>query len=334
MARALFISSDDKDKSPNSSIFRIGLPALYLKRANHQIDLQNVPYIEHAHHGEIEAIDWTDIPEVVLVERTMSRSRLKMLRLAGARRVVLTFDDNYALIPEDAVAYDYWRGHLVEWLEVLSLVDLVIVPSRQLKRDFEKRCREIQVVPNYHDPELWTAERPTYDHKVLGWGGSAEHELSWERSGIVPALAKVMPRHPDWKLHLHGYTGMGALLEAGVSFELHPWANIATWAQSVRGFDVGLAPLYGPYDARRSNLKVLEYGLAGVPFVASDSAPYRDDGSPGGRLVLNRYDWERQLEALMSDGVERAKLGTCGQAWAQTYTMDKGVAVYEKLLWG
>lgn len=334
MSTALFISSDNPARGEvNTSLFRIAIPGTYLSRAGHDIRLQNVPPISHEMYGEVDQVDLEDVPEVVLVERTITPERVKMLRLAGAKRLVATFDDNYAMLPEDSPAKPWWRKHLAGWLEALGQVDLVIVPSQQLVQDFGKYCRAIQLVPNYHDPELWAVERPASDHKVIGWGGSMEHQQSWQRSGIIPALKKALERHLDWQLHVHGLAAGQLLRMAGVPFVQVPWCNLGYWAAYVRGFDIGLAPLHGEYDARRSNLKVLEYGLAGVPYLASRAAPYLEPMNPGGLLIDRPSLWADALERLMDDQAQREALGRCGQEWAQQFTMDKNVGVYEKVLW-
>lgn len=334
MSDALFISSDDlKSGELNTSLFRIAIPGKYLKLAGHTIRYQSVPPITHAYYGDVDQIDYSDIPEVVVVERTATPDRIRLLRLAGARRVILTFDDNYALMPRYSLASEYWRRNLSTWLEALPLFDLVIVPSQKLVNDFGHRCKQIQLVPNYHDPELWAQPRPTFDHKVLGWGGSMQHLQSWMQSGILPAIRALLKKYPEWKLHLHGYTGVQDLALAGIPFEVFPWQTLDGWATSVRGFDIGLAPLHGDYDARRSNLKVLEYGLAEVPYAATRSVPYLDDSSPGGILVDRPTHWVEILELLMTNPDKRAALAKAGREWAEARTMEKHVDMYEKLLW-
>jgi hypothetical protein len=332
---ALFVSADRvAEGEVNSSYFRIAIPAEFLRRAGHAIAIQNAPPRQHSNGMWGDLIDYSDIPEVVVIERLASPEMIERLRLAGAKRILLTFDDNYALIPPESRAALYWRDKLPDWLAALPLVDEVLVPSRQLAKDFGHRCRKMTVVPNYHDAELWIGDLPEKpDYKIIGWGGSREHADSWTKSGIIPALADLLGRHPDWRLHLYGYAIHRELDEARIPYQHFPWMDLGSWARSVRSFDIGLAPLHGDYDKRRSNLKVLEYGLAGIPYVASQAAPYLHDGNPGGRLAVTTGDWTRKLESLMIAPEERVVLGEAGRVWAQNYTMDKGVAVYERVLW-
>lgn len=335
--KALFISndnaSDDKLTDANTSYFRILIPKTYLEQAGHTIDFQATPPRYNGNYPA-DLLDWTvEWPETVLVERMLDPNRVRKMRLNGARRIVLTFDDNYRLMPKYSRANEFWKRALPGWLEALPLVDEVVVPSLKLVSDFRSLCKKITYLPNFHDPRLFETEGHKYDRPTIGWGGSEQHLQSWTGAGLIPALKSALADHPHWQLVI--FSGMVSefLDNAGVRHVRRPWVDFQQWPGEVKGFDIGLAPLHGDYDDRRSFLKCLEYGLAGVPFIASDAEPYRGKVQGGFLVGRREREWREALECLMMDSVERRARATEGLFWASQYTMDKNIAAYERVLW-
>lgn len=335
--KALFVSNDNPpsaDRSDaNTSYFRVLIPMTYLIAAGHEITHQATPPRMRTGHW-VDTLDWTgDFPETVLIERMISPERVRMLRLNGARRIVLTFDDNYTLLPAYSSVAKFWKAWLPPFLEALPLVDEIIVPSRKLADDFRHRCRKITVLPNFHDPQLWEQPQRQNAKPTIGWGGSEQHLQSWSHSKIVPALKNVLRRHPDWQLVIYAPILDDFFRGAEIDADIRQWVTFERWPAEVMGFDIGLAPLAGDYDRRRSFLKPLEYAYSRVPFIATDDAPYHDLVR-GGLLVRNRpQDWEEALECLITSETARRSMVALGRPWAENYMMDKRVADYEQVLW-
>ena len=331
--RATFIAADNPSHGDvNTSFYRILIPAKYLRKAGHEISSQLCPVAARP-QGRADMINYSSLAEVVLVERIISPEMVRMLRLAGVKRIILTFDDNYRLMPEEFQSMQNWGhyGLLNDFLSALPLVDLVIVPSAKLKSDFIGLNGNIKVVPNYLDVDHYQGLRRTED-KTLGWGGTVQHKISWQKSGIVRDLKNVLKRQPDWKLLIFGPAPVEILREAEVPFEFVEQVYFDDWPKAVARFTIGLAPLFGEYDRRRSNLKVVEYGALHIPFVATDYEPYRN-GSNGGFLVGTGF-WSPSLEELMENEALRNELGEVGYEWAQQFMMPAGAQRYEDLLWG
>ena len=77
----------------------------------------------------------------------------------------------------------------------------------------------------------------------------------------------------------------------------------------IAGFDIAIAPLVDKIgNDTRSDIKLKEYAIAGVPWLASPLGPYREHGEEhGGRLVADD-DWFDALDELICDGKLRKKL--------------------------
>lgn len=305
----------------NSSHYRVLFLAKYLKLAGHEIEVYHTT----------EAMT-APILDTVLVERDISLGILQSLRDRGAKRIVYTFDDAYRYIPNFMPSFPYWRGdtkRIKEFGDIVRKVDLSICPSRLLAREYH--C---SYVPNYHDPDLWKFERPeATDEIVIGWGGSTSHALTWQDSLFSDVLASISKKFKV-KIVIVGGTAETFLSMAGVKFESVPWMDFNIWPRTLATFTIGIAPLVGPYDQRRSNIKAIEYGLAGIPFVGSGEIDSPYEGCPGGFVVGNNTkDWVRSLQALIESPERRAEFGNRGKAWASRYLMPNRVMEYQKILW-
>ena len=99
---ALFLFAD-LPQELNTSIYRIKIPAKYLQKAGHTISVKH-----------ISELDLAEVPEVVLVERILTEEIVELLRLAGVKRLLVTFDDHYGLIPKDSPdSYHYFPTGII-----------------------------------------------------------------------------------------------------------------------------------------------------------------------------------------------------------------------------
>ena len=97
--------------------------------------------------------------------------------------------------------------------------------------------------------------------------------------------------------------------------------------QAIAGFDVAIAPLIDkPGNDTRSDIKLKEYAIAGVPWLASPYGPYVDYGEEQGGWLVEDDQWSDALNALISDGKTRKKLAKRGQKWAKDQTLERNVA--------
>jgi hypothetical protein len=78
-----------------------------------------------------------------------------------------------------------------------------------------------------------------------------------------------------------------------------PWVPAAQWPYQLANFDIGLAPLCGSYDQRRSWIKVLEYLIMKIPWVASEGPAYHGLRTYGWLVPNNTSAWERILFDLV-----------------------------------
>lgn len=334
---ALFVAGDIGGKfENNTSQYRIYGPAKYLERAGHSIALAtghgaSRPHEELGTLVEVDPFDYGQVRETVLFERNIFPERVDLLRAAGAKRIIVTFDDHYGLLPASSRSKPFWERNYARFLRALHMVDLVIVPNMRLVKFFGAYAKKIEYLPNYLDPELWPEPKPDRA-KIVGWGGSAQHQETWSNNNLQIAIRNFLKDHPDWRFRCYGLVPADWMRRHG-QIEIRPFVPFLDWPGEVNEFEIGLAPLYGEYDRHRSNLKVLEYQRLGIPWLASHETPYVNPVRfSGGVLVRNA--WLDELYALAGNPNRRRSLGDLGLAESDGYLMSGHTADYERVLWG
>jgi hypothetical protein len=331
---ALFVYGDSDGKEVNTSQYRILIPAKFLEKLGHKILIGSMPGT-HRELGdsmiEVDQLDYSNIPEVVLFERNILPERVDKLRLAGAKKIVVTFDDHYGEMPAYNVSKPWWERNYKGWLKALGMVDLVIVPSLALVDAYRSYCKEIAYVPNFLDDDIWK-ETSTLENKIIGWGGSDAHVESWSQKLLVKALLTFFEKHPDWTLRLYGSAPRKTLPDSLLQ-DSRQWVKFSEWPKEVAQFTIGIAPLNGIYDRYRSNLKPLEFACAGVPWIGSNYYPYTKTLVRGG-LLAYQSEWGNMLECFATDEGMRNTYAAEGRKWAEGMMMSQNTKVYERLLWG
>lgn len=320
------------------------------------------PQIEWADLIVVERLGWGPVAEFIRLFKAMGK------------KVILDFDDAYHLMPSSVSTHILWRanytkapkgidpseadgwgttrsgkriplvkkfGHiLAEFRRTLKMVDAFSTPSELLTADFANLNLKHYVIRNYPDlsrPEWHTKKKDHGQQVVIGWGGSATHYESFRQSGIISALNQVIRQYPFVRFWIcAGGQATVELLrlppEKLVVVHHQPFRE---WPLILDHFDIGIAPLAGKYDDRRSWIKVLEYAAKGIPWLATDAPPYQ--GCKGGLLVKNKpKHWYRCLMNLIESHELRSNLSSEGQRWARGMGIDDHIGerlgIYEEVL--
>jgi hypothetical protein len=179
----------------------------------------------------------------------------------------------------------------------LRLVDGAAVPSRRLADDW-RSYTDMRYLPNYIELDKYqNSARQPHEGIILGWGGSISHLQSFTGSGILTALRRVCRARPQVRVMVCG-SDRRILEQLSIPQEQmvqKAWVPYSEWANHLSQFDIGLAPLHGEYDERRSWIKVLEYMVMKIPWVASEGPAYQDLRSYGWLVKNTASAWERVL---------------------------------------
>lgn len=353
----------------NSSNFRVAIPTDALIKAGHTVHILNVrQWMARTDYARQICMN-ADIIHLQRVLVSDTHKDIGYWRSKG-KAIAVDFDDAYDLIHDDNAAAPFWlhgkvsirleSGYeyeqtldehpLEQFKKGLRKCTALITPSGILSDDWKVGAPEF-VVPNFLKQELYRNARKhdNGDWIYLGWGGSLSHVQSWKDSGINDAMKQVLQDRDYVKLYLVGdkrVLDQLPIRKDKVVFSPYvPWWQ---WQSILMHYDIGLAPLAGDYDDRRSNLKVAEYLMAGLPFVATKSPVYADFwGADSGRFTEHGYKEESYDSRVASwydslidviDNIDdyRVRADANIKDYGERYDVDKRVstiiAVYKRII--
>jgi hypothetical protein len=258
--------------------------------------------------------------------------------------IVTDIDDGYPQIEPSHPAYNFWhrgitrgpdgkplqmpRPAIMDMADGLTRVHGLTAPNKLILADwFDNVKVPGAYLPNYPDVTTYQAKRtrsPEQDGLTwVAWGGSAGHLQSFIYSGVLYALARVLSARPLTRFIFVGSdTRMldAVPLRSGQKQHFN-WTPFGEWPALMANFDIGLIPVAGDFDARRSWLKPLEHSLMGVPWIASKSPAY-EGLEDYGVFVDNTADaWAAALTELLEHGPDPARLKRA-RKWALSQNID------------
>jgi glycosyltransferase involved in cell wall biosynthesis len=238
-------------------------------------------------------------------------------RLA-ARGMALVWDyDDDVIRPERRAGFDAMAG----------CVDVITTTNETLAERYREMGAETVIpVPNFLTRPSLAFPRRRHEGTVLGYIGWLDHQEDWDALGLQEIVEDLLDVHEELRVESVGpidlrlpeqrYHSYGAL-----TFDQLP--------QAIAGFDLAIAPLIDkPGNATRSDIKLKEYAIVGVPWLASDYGPYVDFGEEQGGRLVDDDGWFDAINDLLCDGKGQRKLAKRGQKWAKDLTLERNASVW------
>lgn len=189
-------------------------------------------------------------------------------------RVLMESDDNYFTVAPRMKATSWGKtkqdaSHSLEGhASILKWVDGCIVTTEYLAKQYRKHCPNVWVAPNTVDPLDWPQLKKRDDGILrIGWFASSSHI---DDAKLVHRAMEWASRQPDVEVWTMGYRPPWRFPHRHVQ-----WQDLPGYREALHELDIGVAPIVGtPWALCRSDLKALEYSMAGVLPVVSEVAPY------------------------------------------------------------
>lgn len=261
-------------------------------------------------------------PDRILVQHSISDAdiaNLRAIREACPQTfIVQLMDDLTSGLPASHPNHVFGQreGH-VRTLQALSLCDRLVVSTQPLADYYAAHCPDIRLVPNALDPRFWgQKQRPPVQRQRLrvGWAGAAQH-LGDLR--LVEQLVRELAGEVDWV-----FMGMCPDELRPYVKEFHRFVSYKDYPAKLANLDldIAIAPLEdNPFNACKSNLRLLEYGAMGWPVVCSDVYPFRTDDPPVLRVLNQHQAWMEALRPLLQDAALRRRQGQALHDWQQRH---------------
>jgi glycosyltransferase involved in cell wall biosynthesis len=257
--------------------------------------------------------------DVAFISRFIEPSARRLARQLhdAGLPVVWDFDD-------DAIT---WR---VEGCSAMARsADVVTTTNSALAgRHRARGARHVVVVPNYVTCSSIDVQPRGHDGVVLGYIGWSDHQEDWDKLKLARVVRRLLRAHPDLRVVSVGPLDLRLPAEryralAPMGFDQLP--------PVIAEFNIGIAPLINkPGAATRSDIKLKEYAILGVPWLASPLGPYVGLGEEQGGRLVPAHAWAQEIERLVVDGEARRALAERGRAWAEQHTLERNVDAWRE----
>lgn len=307
------------------------------------------PHLHKSDDPDLTMLDRVRIANVVIFQRQTDPAILKFWRTAKQRfphlRSVVEFDDNFHDVPAfnpGANVFGHGKEATLGLEQFIAEADAVIVSTEDLRDQYAHLHDNIHVCKNaildkwaYKMLPANLSGLPKVPGQIrIGWAGTFTH--SEDVKTAVPALEHILTCHPHVRIVLAGDdlrklfapsyhhriecdpgTGIPAdfpidAIGEGYVLPTYQWHGMLRRCN----IDIGIAPLLPHrFNEAKSYVKMLEYGLAGIPSIAADFGPYKRYVAeatiqPSILLAKSTRDWVQTLETLVTNADLRRTLAT------------------------
>ncbi|WLI76124.1 glycosyltransferase [Kosakonia sp. H02] len=233
-------------------------------------------------------------PDTILIQPGTRRGLapyIERIKKFSNANIILDYDDYVPNIPVRSAVRRFIKQDIIKDIRKdCQLADRIVVSTPALAEEFFRFSDAIVVAPNGLPREIWgnLKSRRRVGQKIrVGWAGGATHtgDLS-----ILKPLMKMFENDVQWV-----FMGMQP---QGLDCEFHKGVPIEVYPEKLASLDLDLAlvPLeINQFNVCKSNLRLLELGVCGIPIICTDIEPYRC-GLPV-TLVKNEFSaWVKAIK--------------------------------------
>lgn len=303
--------------------YRCILPAAILNANGHECHV-GLLHVEGSRFGlrirkpmyKAESVAWGH--SMLVFKLPMHSANLVAADMAKSKgiKVVVDIDDWFDGLPKVNRAWAQTdpesnpHNNRDIYFKVISMSDALICSTPFLFDFYKKKHPEkpIFLIRNSIDVLRWPKRVQRKSAPVIGWVGATPWRAN-DLEQLAPFMDEYL-RTRGTKFHHSGHIP-NSLNAASASdllgvdknrFSFVGMAPMTNIQQLFSHIDIGVVPLNDiPFNHAKSYLKGLEYGMAGIPFIASDTPEYRFLADAGvGRIARNADEWIYHMDELMN----------------------------------
>jgi glycosyltransferase involved in cell wall biosynthesis len=273
-----------------------------------------------------------------------------MERFKNKKPIVLDIDDKYEDI--DPLSDHYWylgteevqmrdgtylwqdgknnfdikenKERIKKFENVMSRVSTVFTTTFNLKNYAQKFNDSVVIMPNAIDFELFPRIDIRKDKRIkVVWSGGSSHYS--DLMEIKPVLKELMYAHPTLEFHNVGQTFKGFLKDMPED-RIFNYRWLKPDGHGYRmasiGADIALAPLtLSDFNTYKSSIKYYEYSALGIPTIARNLEPYKDDivHNENGLLYDSLDSFRDNLTLLINNPIDRIRIGNNAYNYVKKY---------------
>ncbi|HTL19059.1 MAG TPA: glycosyltransferase, partial [Patescibacteria group bacterium] len=278
--------------------------------------------------------------DIVLVQRQMAGMLAYPALLQQFKgqmpKIVFDLDDALTVLPKTHRAYQSYARLVPQIEEYLKRADLVTVSTPQLLELYRPFNKNIVVLPNSLDADLWSGPKAGQDPsgriRIL-FSGTLDHEQ--DLRVVEEALLEILAAYPDTVEFLYWGNVTERLRSLPQVRSIHEFTpSYPQYSALLQKLSVSFAivPLEDtPFNRAKSPIKWLEYSACGIPGIYSDLSPYNQTVEKGMGLVVRntREAWVAAMKSLVQNQALRQELA--GQA--QQMVMSRHTIAHNAQRW-
>jgi hypothetical protein len=256
--------------------------------------------------------------DVAFIGRYTQPEAVRLAQRLTERGMAVVWDyDDDVVRPERRAGFDA----MAEAVDVITTTNDALVD-----RYHELGARTVVPIPNFLTRPSLATPRRRHEGTVLGYIGWVDHQDDWDGLGLQATVEDLLEVHPDLRVESVGPIDLRLPEDRYHSYGVLTFDQLP---QAIAGFDLAIAPLMDKLgNATRSDIKLKEYAIAGVPWLASPLGPYIGFGEDQGGRLVEDDGWFDALNALLCDGKAQKKLAKRGQKWAKDETLEKNASIW------
>lgn len=295
--------------------------------------------VDPQHWTPEDVIQAADI--VIVFRMEMSRWLDSLMRLARQASVTVVFDLDDLVIDPDlmrpeifrflqgkpAEVHREWQSKAGAWRQAAAAADFCWATTAPLAGQLLGVNPNVRILPNGLSDHSVRMERKVHavrssrntDEVILSYAsGTPTHDQDFAQ--IVEPLLEVLSRFPKARLSVTGHVSeevLRPLAAIRARVDLRPFVGYYDLPLELARADINLAPLEleNPFCECKSELKVFESAIVGVPTIASPTSPYVASVEPAvtGLLARTPADWLAAMTELVCDRSARERMGAAAR---------------------
>lgn len=259
--------------------------------------------------------------------------------------VIFEIDDLFFHLPEnhpDRLNYNF-TSSLLPILQAITEANFVTVTTPKLKQALLQFNKNIEVLPNYLDDEIWKMRNPVSNvdnsqNIVIGYMGTNSHQV--DLLYILPALQELITNYSNRiKFRFWGVKPPEDFLShpqvEWIPFYSIDYQKFAQYFQT-QNADIFISPLINnDFNKCKSSIKFFEYSSLGIPGVYSSIEPYSDiiENGTTGLLAESVQDWKACLVNLIENPNLRFEIAKNAQEFVKNnYLLSENTNIIENFL--
>lgn len=210
-------------------------------------------------------------------------------------KVWVDYDDNLFEMNDDHVSKNaiHKRRKIIE--KILQYSDVVTVSTKYLRDIYAPYNKNILIIPNAMDLDLFKQDPIPGHHNFVTWRGGEGH--ADDLLSIQKPLEKVANKHDNWVFNFMGYDPVFMNIEKKVHYPTAPLFAYLNHLHTLAS-KIHIVPLRdNPYNRAKSNIAWMEATFSGSVVIAPNIETFQKPG------IIN-YSSEEEFETRLEEAIK------------------------------